>query len=315
MLANNLKLYSQIFNQHGPLVFAFGYIISKFGDFGISVYRLPIFILNWVAIYCTYTSPVLKENNKIYYTVISWSLIYTAIPSFWGFVYQYQVIAGMLSVIILVRYVMPHITGISQIEGLNSIIFGFLLSLFPFLAVTYLPFTILVLIISLSINNYKKLFIGIFTGVIFNILFLLKIGSIKGYYVDHFYFNSKILPLYNGGQSISQLLAAIINFHKYNIFGNLILMSIIFYFIYLYRFLKLSQFIKVVSLALVMELFLMRGFTLHGIPFYYSLIGFFSLFLCYNRPNSRVSYFLPYIQFIINIGSYMRSIHLPFFTE
>ena len=62
MLVHGNKLYSQIFTQHGPLTFIPGIIVSLFGNFSLPVYRIPIFILEWLAIISLYRSPVLSPE-------------------------------------------------------------------------------------------------------------------------------------------------------------------------------------------------------------------------------------------------------------
>lgn len=45
MMASGLRLYTEVYNNHGPLVFFPGFIISLLGNFQVWAYRIPIFLL------------------------------------------------------------------------------------------------------------------------------------------------------------------------------------------------------------------------------------------------------------------------------
>ncbi|MFO7370639.1 MAG: hypothetical protein R6X09_10250, partial [Bacteroidales bacterium] len=56
-----MKLYSEIFNQHGPLTFLPGIITEKIGDYGIKGHRVSIALLQIFAVFSIYNAPVLKS--------------------------------------------------------------------------------------------------------------------------------------------------------------------------------------------------------------------------------------------------------------
>jgi|GEM_PF-1153678 len=212
MLANGSILYSEVFNHHGPLTFLTGYIIEKTGDFGVAAHRIPIAIMQWIALAAIYFSPLLKNRNvSIIYTGMTASVMLLYLPGTFGHMYLYQVIAGLLLIISLAQYSLPAISCPERLNPRGLAIGNLLLGSLPFLAITYLPISLLIFAASLRKEFFWKSLAWLLAGVGLNILFLLHIGSIPGYLAYHLYMNSQVLALYDGGHTISSLLGAVIS--------------------------------------------------------------------------------------------------------
>src|SRR5262249_24528352 len=85
MLAAGQSLYSQVFNQYGPLTFLTGYLIEKFGSFGVPGHRVPIAALQVVALFSIYYSPLLKSAfTQRLYTTVAASVMLLYLPAFFG---------------------------------------------------------------------------------------------------------------------------------------------------------------------------------------------------------------------------------------
>ena len=102
MLASGQRLYSEVFNMHGPLVFLPGYLLEKIASFGIRGHRIVIVLLQWCALVAIYCSPI-KANKwqKLIYTTIVATFILINLPDAFGHTYIYQAIAGLILIILL----------------------------------------------------------------------------------------------------------------------------------------------------------------------------------------------------------------------
>jgi hypothetical protein len=105
MMAAGMKLYSEIFNQHGPLTFLPGVLAEKLGGFGVRGHRVSIALLQILAIFSIYKAPALNSaSQRIITSVASALVILVFMPDFFGHMYKYQTIAGILLVVILSQY-------------------------------------------------------------------------------------------------------------------------------------------------------------------------------------------------------------------
>lgn len=213
MMAAGSTLYSEIFNHHGPLTFLPGFLLEKLGNFGVVGHRVPIAILQIIAIFSIYFSPLLKNGfTKYLYTVIAVSAMLLFLPKMFGHMYKYQVLCGLFLIVVLAQYTLPAIISSIQLFPRNIILGNILIASLPFLAISYLPLSILLFIASLRRDFLSKAFISFAVGIISNIIFLAFIGSIAGFLAFHIYLNLKILPLYSSaGLSILQLISTAFN--------------------------------------------------------------------------------------------------------
>ena len=156
-----------------------------------------------------YFSPLLVDRVvRNIYTAIAASVMVIYLPEMYGHNYLYQTLAGLSLVIILAQYTLPAI-ACPEALGRRRIAAGnLLLGCMPFLAITYLPLSVL-----LFAASSRKPFLArslAFAGIAVaaNIVFLALVGSLPGYFAYHIYFNSSVLTVHNGGHGLEQFLAA-----------------------------------------------------------------------------------------------------------
>ncbi len=210
MMAAGMRLYSEIFNHHGPLVFLPGFLIEHFGSFGVRVHRVPIALLQWAAVACLATSPLLScvEVRK-HYAVVAASVMLIFLPEMYGHTYQYQTIAGLLLVIILAQYTLPAIVCPDKVGKIRVACGSTLLAALPFLSVTYAPVAALLFLGAARRAHLRITALAVAASVAANVLFLLLTASLPGYLAFHFYLNSAILSSYDGGHGLPGLVASI----------------------------------------------------------------------------------------------------------
>jgi hypothetical protein len=64
MMKEGYSLYDEIFESHGPLIFLPGMFIAYLSGFKILGYRIFIAVLQLLAIFSIYTSPLLMRFSK-----------------------------------------------------------------------------------------------------------------------------------------------------------------------------------------------------------------------------------------------------------
>ncbi|MER2540495.1 MAG: hypothetical protein ABTQ26_14750, partial [Azonexus sp.] len=201
MIASGSKLYSEIFNHHGPLVFIPGVILEMFGSFGVAGHRVFIAILQILALLSIYSSPLFESPSiRKLYTIIAGTVMLLYLPDIYGHTYIYQVMAGLLLIIILAQYTIPAILIPDKIEFWRVVVGNFLISSLVFLSVAYSILAIFLFLASLNKRFVGVTLISAMGGAVVNIALLALIGSIPGFIAFHIYLNSNILPLYNGAE-------------------------------------------------------------------------------------------------------------------
>ncbi|WP_338482878.1 hypothetical protein [Citrobacter freundii] len=207
MMFSGMKLYSEIFNHHGPLTFLPGLLTELFGNFSVRGNRVSIAILQILAILSIYHSPLLMSRlQRVITSVISALIILVYLPDDLGHTYQYQPITGIFIVVILSQYVLPSIINAQKLGAHRVILGSILISSLPFLAITYLPIASLLFLSAFRLKQCKFILIGSAIGLFFNLLFLGIYGSFTGFWAFHIYLNAEILPLYNGVEPGWQLI-------------------------------------------------------------------------------------------------------------
>ncbi|MGF6759300.1 hypothetical protein P3T16_006732 [Paraburkholderia sp. GAS42] len=199
MMAAGGTLYLDIFNHHGPLTFLSGLILEKFGSFGVPAHRVPIALLQLVALATIFFSPLLKDNlTRGLYTVVCSVIILRLLPGFfYAHAYMYQAIAGLLIIVILAQYTLPAICMKEALTDRSVVAGNLLIASLPFLNITFAPTAAVLFIGSLRSPFLRKSWLWLAIGVVANLVFLGCVGSFRGYAVFHFYMNFKILPIYN----------------------------------------------------------------------------------------------------------------------
>ena len=289
MIAAGRSLYSQIFNHHGPLTFLPGLIVEKMGSFGVPGHRVAIALLQIVAIVSLYFSPLLNGGlTKRVYTMAAVSVMLLYFPEILGHMYKYQVLVGLMLVIILAQYTLPSIASSAHLSGRRVVVGNILIASLPFLAITYIPISLVLFIASLRKEFFKKSVLAFVAGGVANIAFLAYIGSIPGYFAFHLYLNAKILPLYTSGQEGVQLILNAFN----NTTGDLAQFTVLLIIaaatsVYASREKGLPW--RSILLALGMASLLVRGAGFHGLPYFYAVLAIPLVFFYQRAVPTRQS--------------------------
>lgn len=204
LMAEGWRLYGDFFNHHGPLTFFSGWLLEQFGDFGVAAHRVPIIVLQWLALLALAFSPLVRDRLvTLIYACTVGALMVLYLPELLGHMYKYQTIAGLLLLIALAQYVLPSILRPEQRQHPARVMLGnLLLASLPFFALTYIPVALMLLLAAAHRSRWHLVLLGVGIGIVLNLLFLLSTGSVRGYLAYHFYLNTQILPLYDGPQGL-----------------------------------------------------------------------------------------------------------------
>ncbi|MFC4625492.1 hypothetical protein ACFO1V_09700 [Daeguia caeni] len=277
MMSSGLKLYSEIFNHHGPLTFLPGIITEMFGNFNVQGHRVFIAIIQILSVILIYNSPIIKgRTQRILVSIIVATLMLSYFPNIFGHMYKYQTIAGIFIVIILSQYTLPSIINQELIDKKRAFFGNLLIASLPFLAITYLPIAILLFFSSYRHSFNKYAFYGLLSALILNIAFLCMYGSIKGYLAFHIYLNAKILPLYNHSQPGFIYIVKVIRTLTSDI---TYFMSLIFLLASSLILARKESIFPLRTLLLVggVVSLLIRGPGFHAMPYFYALLPFIAL--------------------------------------
>lgn len=275
MMFSGMKLYSEIFNHHGPLTFLPGLLTELFGNFSVRGNRVSIAILQILAIFSIYHSPLLISRlQRVITSVISSLIILVYLPDDLGHTYQYQPITGIFIVVILSQYVLPSIINTQKLSSHRIILGSILISSLPFLAITYLPVASLLFLSAFRFEQCKLILIGSAMGLFFNLLFLSAYGSFAGFWAFHIYLNAEILPLYNGVEPGWQLILKILKTATYDLSHFLSITLVLYSSILVSQKQKKFPW-RFLFVTLGILSLLMRGAGFQGIPFFYAILPFF----------------------------------------
>lgn len=273
MMASGQRLYSEIYNNHGPLVFLPGFIISRLGDYFIEVYRWIPLVLQWLSFIAIFFSPLYTTSKqRIISTIMLGSIMVHFLSLIYGQTYLYQTISGLFMIIALVSAILPSLFK-KNVSSFHYFIAVFLLMCLPFLAITNAPFAFLGLVIVLSRKRMIPFGLGIVTALMLNIGFIIIYGSWDGYIAYHFHLNFNVLY---SGQGIRGFIMTILQFYGNNFTHFLTLMLIMIKVMIINH--KQTWFDQIKGLFLIPMLvsLVVRGgdvFTLSGLMYLYALIG------------------------------------------
>lgn len=271
MMAAGWRLYSEIFNHHGPLTFLPGLLVEKIGDFGVSAHRIPIALLQIIAIVCLYKSPIVKNFLiRVVVSVAAATMILLFMPEIYGHMYKYQTIAGILLLIILSQYTLPAIFSPDALNIYRVVCGSALIASLPFLAITYLPVAALLFLSSLRSRHIGYAAAGIFLALALNVLFLGIYGSFPGFYAFHIYLNTNILPLYADAQPGARLIVRALGVLTADLTHFLSLLVVLLSATVLAMREKGFPWRTALLVAGVCSL-LMRGSGFAGMPYFYAL--------------------------------------------
>jgi len=292
MMAAGMKLYAEIFNQHGPLTFLPGIITEMIGDYGIKGHRVSIALLQILAVFSIYNAPVLKSvTQKMIASAVSAVMIIVFLPDIFGHMYKYQTMAGILLVVIGSQYTIPAICCPHQLNRFRVILGTILIASLPFLAITYLPIAGLLFLASLRKQYLAHAIIGCFAGLLANILFLGIYGSFSGFLAFHLYLNAKILPLYTGLQPGWQLIVNAVRTATSDL-AHFLSLIVILLGAAILAFKEKSFPWRTLFLVAGLCSLLMRGAGFHGMPYFYAILPLLVLTLSAMEDESRASKFV-----------------------
>ncbi|SHO55536.1 hypothetical protein [Vibrio quintilis] len=289
MMAAGIKLYSEIFNHHGPLTFLPGLIVEKTGDYSINVHRIPIALLQIMAVFSVYRSPIIKGTwQRVIISIVVSTVMLIYMPRIFGHTYIYQTLAGLLLIVLLSLYALPSIFEPESLHKSHIVTGNILIASLPFLAVTYAPTAILLFFLSLRMTYIRTAFLAGFLGFALNILFLGLYGSYPGYLAFHIYLNAEILPYYTGLQPGFQL---IVNALKAIISTKAQVISLVVMLISTFILARKEQGFPWRTLLLLggFGSLLMRGSGFQGLPYMYGTLALFIPLLGRIKINSLPS--------------------------
>jgi hypothetical protein len=163
LMAEGWRLYGDFFNHHGPLTFFTGWLLEQFGEFGVAAHRVPIIVLQWLALIALAFSPLVRDRLiTIIYACTVGALMVLYLPELLGHMYKYQTIAGLLLLIALAQYVLPSILRPEQPQHPARVLLGnLLLASLPFFALTYIPVTLLLLLAAAHRSRWHLVLLGV----------------------------------------------------------------------------------------------------------------------------------------------------------
>jgi hypothetical protein len=281
LIASGKKLYSEIHKTHGPLIYLPGILIEKISDFGVRTHRIFTLLLQLIALTSIYFSPLLDSQLiKKIYTVISASFILLFLPKFYGHTYIFQSMAGLFLVIILTQYTLPSLAHYNKVNTFRVYLGNMLLISLPFIGISYLPASILLFAASMKKGYLDKIYIASILSFSLNLLYLVTIGSLIGFYVFHIYFNAVVMPLFDLQDYPTTLYAVLINTIKSstkNLAGVITLISLAL--LIANTFLKEKLFFwkplidwRSLFVAIGIVTLLIRGSDVHGLAYYFAVI-------------------------------------------
>ena len=286
MLAAGMRLYSEVFNHHGPLTFLSGYLIEIVGSAGVAGHRVPIALMQWAALCAIYYSPLLRERPQrgiVVAMAMTAMLILLPLDLMFGHAYLYQTIAGQFFVVIVALYTGPVIARITPAPGAVAGASVLNVSLI-FLGVSYLPVAGLLFLASLTHATWKRAVAWSVVGVLLNLAWLGWIGSFNGYLAYHIYLNTAVMPAYRPQSPLIMLTAAInaVSWpNSISTFPPLLPLVLVSGGLMWLERKRLPWRAILVILALMG--FLLRGMKHHGAPFWYGLIALAALLLARQR--------------------------------
>ncbi|MBK9197573.1 hypothetical protein [Candidatus Skiveiella danica] len=208
-------------------------------------------------------------------------------PDMFGHMYTYQVVAGLLIVIILAQYTLPAILSPEHLTGKRIIFCNLLISALPFLAITYAPVSLLLFVVSARKDHIAKSILMLIAGGIANIIILKLIGSIRGFLAFHIYLNTITMRDYGGGQTVRQLIEGVFTNSAMDLNHFIIMLLLLASTAQMAMSEKRFPW-RSVLLMLGISSLLMRGFGFHGLPYYYSMLAI-PLALLSNRASESIT--------------------------
>ena len=269
MVVSGGKIYQDVFSQHGPLVFAFGYIVNMLNDASLAAHRslisgLQILLVLLMVVY----SKNITVVSKLFATLIVTTIMIVIVPDVYGNDFLYQVFAGIFLAIALTLLVLPSLEGGQEVSVERTAMAGVLLGSLPFLAFTYGPTAAGLLACTSNRRTWRPLAAGALSATALNLAFVAIYGSLRGFLADHLYFNAIIYPPY-GDNSFTR--AWILAKHSLTIRAIILLIFVVVVTAEMVRRRETSL-SRGLIFGLSLASLLVRGPYMHAIPLYYAAL-------------------------------------------
>jgi hypothetical protein len=290
MIASGAELFSEIFNHHGPLTFAPPLVLELFGAQSIQAHRLLIVLMQWAGLAAIIGGlQTVPTTLRMAAAVLAATALTALLPIRHGHTLIYQNMAGLLLVVALSLYVLPIMLSDAPISRRRVVVGSALLASLPFLAVTYAPTAGLLWLAALRRTTLTLSVAAATAAVIVQLLFLAAIGSFEGFVAYHLYLNSQILPAYSGVGAADLGLTALRTVLAEPIAAIALVLLAVATAANTPR--NAIGVLRAMTVSAAVALLLMRGFTVHSLPFQYSLTAFLPLLLVAvpRLPRSPVS--------------------------
>lgn len=292
MMAAGYKLYSEVFNMHGPAIFFPGYLLEKWGSFGIAGHRVFIVILQWCALLGIYCSPLFHTRlTKLLAMAMAATFMVGYLPDYFGHSYLYQVVAGLMISLALTQYCFVAIARQEHLSVVRVVLGNALIVTLPFLAITYIPLACCLYIAAFQKRQMRATIYSTVIALMLNLGFLGLLGSFPGFIAIHVYLNLKIAPAYAGGDLSAVQLAY--NFTRTLIDSPLhqgLLVMLIMGVVRLALLEKARWPWRSALIGLGIISLLIRGFGFQGLPYMYAVPSFLVVLLSF--PVRKPSQFL-----------------------
>ncbi|MBD8524883.1 hypothetical protein [Pseudomarimonas arenosa] len=279
MMAAGHRLYSEIFNHHGPLTFFPGWLLEQFGSFGVSVHRLPQAGLQWLVLIALASSPLLSRSDYrpiVIALVAAFMVLF--LPDIFGQMGMYQNYAGCLFAIALALWVLPVACGTSGLPRWRVAVGCLALAALPFLAFTYTPAAVLLFVAALRRENWRAASGWLAFGIALQLLWLAAIGSLSGFVAFHLYMNLVILPNYVNVAMPQPLLAAydaVLADRR----SVVLLIALVAALAVMASRAKWALGWRAIAIGAALGSLLVRGDNFHGVTFYYAALAMPLLFV------------------------------------
>jgi len=288
LLASGLSLYSEVFSQHGPLVYLPGLLVEKVSDATISTHRISIACLQLLALLALYCSPLIKSRTVgNSYVMLAATIMVVYISAYFGHMYLYHSVAGLMVVIILAQLTLPAIVVPEKLTLRHVVLGNVLIGALPFLAVTYLPAAILLFIASSRSPFLIAAWLSLIGALLANFAYLTVIGSIPGFLAIHLYLNLFVYAAmpHTGMGGPEAILLSIFAIFSYDFSGFLLLLAFVFAMIALAMNEGRLPW-RTFALALAVGSLTVRGASFWGVPFYYAMLAL-PLIFAFHAPVFR----------------------------
>lgn len=194
LLAMGERLYTDVFDQHGPLTFLPGIVVELLGGRSISDHRIPVAILTLLTLLALLRSPLPGDRLVRATAVVVIAVIaLVVLPPGFGQMGLYQVVAGLLLAIALAQWVLPSMLVPERVGPWRVALGSAVLVALPFLGVSYAPAAGLLWLAALRRERIRTALTAAAVALAANVVFLLLIADPRAFLAVHVYLNLVLL--------------------------------------------------------------------------------------------------------------------------